>query len=71
MNNYFKNSSFDFECPKCHGNIRVKVARIGSSINCPHCNQGITLEDDGFSNGLNEANQLLDKFGKDLNNLFK
>lgn len=70
-NNYFKNADIDFKCPNCNRNITIKVSKIGSTITCPHCNQSIQLEDDGFSNGLKDANKMLDKFGQDLNNMFK
>ncbi len=67
----FKNSSFSFKCPKCGTNINVKVKSVGSMITCPFCNQNIELQDDGFSNGINEANKLVDKFNQDLKNMFK
>ena len=69
--NFLKDASFDFKCPCCNGNIKVKVSSIGSIINCPYCNQSIELQDDSFTSGLNDANRMLDKFGKDLKNMFK
>lgn len=70
-NDIFKNASFDFKCPSCNNNINVKVSSIGTMITCPHCNQAIELQDDGFSSSANEADKLVDKFGKDLKNMFK
>ena len=44
MNNFFKNASFDFTCPKCRSNIQVNVSSVGSSVNCPYCRQTITFK---------------------------
>ena len=70
-NDILNNSSFNFKCPNCSTNISVKVKSVGSIITCPYCNKSIELQDDGFSKGINEANQILDKFGQDLKNMFK
>lgn len=66
MTDFFKDATFDFKCPNCQSNIPVKVSSVGSTINCPHCNQAITLQDKGFSSGIQNANKSLDKFLKGL-----
>lgn len=71
MSNYFNNTSFNINCPKCNGQITVKTEQIGTHINCQYCGSQIELEDDGFSDELNSANQSIDKFMKDLKNMFK
>lgn len=68
---FFKNATFSFQCPNCNKNIETKVSNVGNSIVCPFCNTNIELQDDGFSKELTNANNLLDKFGKDLSNSFK
>lgn len=39
MLNKVKNSSFEFECPKCHGAFKAK---LGENI-CPNCHASIRL----------------------------
>lgn len=70
MADFFKDATFDFTCPTCNKSFDVSVSSIGKSINCPFCNQGITFEDDGFTNGLNDANTKLNKFTNDLKDKF-
>lgn len=70
MSNYFKNATFNFTCPTCSNSFEVSISSIGKSINCPHCNQGITFEDDGFNNGLQDANAKINNFTNNLKDKF-
>ena len=71
MKDYFKNAKFDLECPKCKHKLSTSFQSVGGSITCPFCSQAITLQDSGFSNGVNQANKTLNQFTKDLKNIFK
>lgn len=64
MSDLFKNSSFNFKCPKCDGTFTVLAKQVGTHINCNHCGQPIFLEDSGFSQGLQDVN-------KKINDIFK
>ena len=71
MKNYIGNTNFEFTCPKCNNKITASVNNVGGIITCPNCSQTITLKDNGFSQGINQTNQSIDKFLKNLNKKFK
>lgn len=66
-------NAFDIEvrCPNCDNKFKISSNQVGSNITCNFCQQVIKLEDNGFSNGINEVNRTLDKFSKDLKKMFK
>ncbi len=69
--NYIGNFDIDFTCPNCHNSFKVSSSKIGSTINCNFCNKTIHLQDDGFSDGLNQVNKSIDDFTKNLKKMFK
>lgn len=59
-----KNQPLSSNCPKCGKPLEFTVNQIGKSIHCPHCNQKISLED----NGVKKA---VDNVEKQLNDLIE
>lgn len=40
VNDLVKKSQFDYECPKCHNQIKITVGRV----TCPYCGSNIKIE---------------------------
>lgn len=66
LKNFFDNATFELQCPKCRGKFQVSVNQVGSTIQCKFCHQPITLQNKGFTQGLQQANKDIDKFLKNL-----
>ncbi len=58
--------TFDIECPECDATIEISPDDVGKTIVCPNCKVEISLQDDGFVDELNKADELLDDFFKNL-----
>lgn len=69
--NYINNFDIDLTCPNCHGSFKVSSNQVGSSVNCQFCHKTINLQDNGFSDGIKQANKSLDEFTKNLKKMFK
>lgn len=68
---FINDFDMDFQCPSCNKKLKISSKDVGSTITCKFCHQEITLKDNGFSDGVKQVNKELDKFTKDLKNLFK
>lgn len=68
---FINNFDIDFQCPNCNNTLKISSKDISSTINCQFCHQEIYLKDDGFSDGLKQANKELDNFTKNLKKMFK
>ncbi|MDD3395375.1 MAG: hypothetical protein PHG19_12155 [Anaerotignum sp.] len=64
--NFFDDTAFDIDCPECGKSIKISTDKVGGSVVCPHCKVTIELKDDGFTEGLDNANKAIDDFLKNL-----
>lgn len=64
INKIISQENFPITCPKCKTKFTFLASQVGTSIVCPNCRVPIYLNDDGFSDSINNIN-------KQLNNLKK
>lgn len=64
--NVIGNFDMDVECPACKKPFTISSKDVGKTVKCPHCKEKIKLKDNGFSDGLqtaeNEIGRMLDGF---------
>lgn len=56
----------EIDCPHCDKEITISSKQAGSTITCPFCNNLITLKDDGFSDGIKNAEKSIDDLFKNF-----
>ena len=54
----------DIPCQKCGKKFKVSTKDVGKSVKCPHCRTITQLKDNGFTKGLQKANNALNKLFK-------
>ena len=63
-----EDAEFEIDCPNCNKGITVRVDQVGQLVTCPHCKTKIDLKDNGFTDGIadaeNQINGLFDGFLK-------
>ena len=65
------NELIEFECPNCNQNVIMSLNEVGDVITCPHCLSTISVQDAGFTQGLDEVSQSLNEIDKAFDNLQK
>ena len=68
MNSFFDAQDFEFSCPHCKKQVKTTVAKMKrSDQKCPHC--GAKFETSDFRRGINKAEDEIERFKRDLENL--
>lgn len=53
ISNAILNHSFDITCPKCNFRFPIYGSQLGKSVECPHCNVSIKLNDEQLRQKIN------------------
>ena len=60
------NEEFEIECPECGEVLTITVSQVGGSVICPKCKTLIHLEDDGFTDSIDDAENQINDLLNDL-----
>lgn len=59
--------SIDIDCPYCRKKITISRDKISGTVKCRYCRKTFETVDDGLSDAIDEAENMIDDF---IDNLF-